>query len=321
MRAIWLTEFGDPSVLVPGGAPDPEPGAGQVRVDVEVASISFVETQIRAGRPGPFPLPDPPFVPGNGVGGVVAAVGPDVDPALLGRRVFSTTGGFGGYAEKAAVAVTDVVEIPDVLSTADAVALATDGRTAVGLFRLAAPKAGETVLVEGAAGGLGSMLVQLALGAGARVIGAVGSDQKRDVVRKAGAEAVDYRQPDWADQVRKLVDGEAVDVVFDGVGGEIGATARGLVRTGSRFVVHGAAGGPMTDPASVAATGATVVTLWDIQKKLGLSVPQLAAASLAEGAAGRLKAVIGQVFPLERAADAHAAIGARTTVGKTLLLV
>ncbi|GAA3394503.1 zinc-binding dehydrogenase [Cryptosporangium minutisporangium] len=321
MRAIILTEFGAPSVLVPVQVPDPTPGEGQVLVDVEVASISFVETQIRQGRPGPYPLPDLPFVPGNGVGGVVAAVGPGLNADLVGRRVFSMTGGSGGYAEKAAVSVADMVEIPPSLSTADAVALATDGRTSVGLFRLAKPATGETVLVEGAAGGLGTMLVQLALGAGARVIGAVGSDHKLDVVRKAGAEAVDYRQPDWAGRVRELTDGRPVDVVFDGVGGPIGSTALGLVGTGSRFVVHGAAGGPMTDPATVAATGASVLTLWDMQKKVGLSLPQLAAAALAEGAEGRLRAVIGQTFSLERAADAHAAIEARTTVGKTLLLV
>lgn len=311
MRAIQLTRFGDPSLLVPVELPDPVPGDNHVVVDVEVASISFVETQIRAGRPPrAFPLPDPPFVPGNGIGGVVSAVGPHVDPGLVGQRVFSTTGGHGGYAEKAAVNVADLIPIPDELTTADAIALATDGRTAVGLFRLAAPVAGEWVLIEAAAGGLGSLLVQLALGVGARVIGAVSNDSKLDVVDKAGAQAVDYTQPDWTGTVRDLTGGAAVDVVFDGVGGAIGAAAAGLLGPEGRFVIHGGASGAMTDPASIAAT---VLTLRDVPG----GVLELAKAALASG----LKPLIGQVFPLERAADAHAAIEARRTVGKTLLVV
>jgi len=315
MRAIQLTRFGDPSVLVPVEIPDPVPAEGQVLVDVEVAGISFVETQIRAGRPPrAFPLPDPPFVLGGAVGGRVGAVGPLVDPALIGRRVFGATGGSGGYAERTVVTTANLVPIPDALSTTDAVALATDGRTAVGLFRLARPSAGEWVLVEAAAGGLGSSLVQLALAVGARVIGAVGTAAKRDVVIEAGALAVDYGEPGWADEVRDLTGGAALDVVFDGVGGAIGATSAGLVGPAGRFVIHGAAGGPMTGPASV---GATVLTLRDVRE----AIPELAAAALAEGVAGRLKPVIGQVLPLERAADAHARIEARATIGKTLLRV
>ncbi|WP_035858730.1 zinc-binding dehydrogenase [Cryptosporangium arvum] len=308
MRAIQLTRFGDPSVLVPVELPTPVPAPDQALIDVEVVSISFVETQIRAGRPpGPFPLPEPPYVPGNGVGGVISAVGPGADENLIGRRVFSTTGGTGGYASQAAVNVADIVPIPDELSTADAVGLATDGRTAVGLFRLAAPVAGEWVLVEAAAGGLGSLLVQLALGVGARVIGAVGSSAKLGVVNEK-AVAVEYGKPGWAERVRELSGG--LDLVFDGVGGEIGAAAAGALKPAGRFVIHGGAGGRMTDPQTVAGR---VLTLRDVRG----TVPELARAALESG----VKPLIGSTFPLERAADAHAAIEARTTVGKTLLIV
>jgi NADPH2:quinone reductase len=311
MRAIQLTRFGDPSVLVPVELPDPLPAEDQVVIDVEVASISFVETQIRAGRPPRmFPLPDPPFVPGGGVGGVVSAVGTHVDAGLIGQRVASLTGGVGGYAEKAAADVAGLIPIPAGRSTADGVRLATDGATAVGLFRLAAPVAGERVLVEAAAGGLGSLLVQLALGVGAQVIGAVGGDGKLDVVGKAGARAVDYRQPDWTGTVRDLTGGAAIDVVFDGVGGSIGAAAAGLLGPEGRFVIHGGASGTMTDPASVSAT---VLTLRDVREDR----LDLAKAAIVSG----LKPLVGATFPLERAADAHAAIEARRTVGKTLLVV
>jgi NADPH2:quinone reductase len=111
MRAVWLKEFGGPEVLVAGEAPDPVPGAGQVVVDVAFANITFVETQMRAGLPGPF-KPELPVIPGNGVGGVVA-----------GRRVVSSTGGSGGYAERAAVDAAGLIEVPDGLALDDAVAL------------------------------------------------------------------------------------------------------------------------------------------------------------------------------------------------------
>ncbi|MEV4020753.1 zinc-binding dehydrogenase [Nonomuraea angiospora] len=318
---IWLTEFGAPSVLVPGEAPDPEPGDGQVLVDVEAASVLFVETQVRAGRsPIPLPLPTPPYVPGSGVGGVASAVGPHVDPALLGQRVLASAGGTGGYAEKAVVAADQVIPIPAEMSVPDAVALLDDGRTAVGIFRLVAPKPDEWMLVEAAAGGLGSLLVQLGVNAGAKVIGAVGSDAKLPAVRAAGAEAVNYTQPDWTRQVRSLTGGAAVDVVFDCVGGEIGTAATSLVEPGGRFVVYGAASGEYTDTSVVAAQGVTVIGPQQMMGELGPLMRGLGAAALAEAAAGRLRPVIGQTFPLERAADAHAAIEARTTVGKTLLL-
>ncbi|MGP3920585.1 zinc-binding dehydrogenase [Nonomuraea sp. 10N515B] len=322
MRAIWLTEFGAPSVLVPGEAPDPEPGDGQVLVDVEAASVLFAETQVRAGRsPAGFPLPAPPYVPGNGVGGVISAVGPNVDPALLGRRVIAQTGGSGGYADKAVAVADSVIPIPASVSTADAVALLDDGRTAIGLFRLAAPKPGEWVLVEAAAGGLGSLLVQLGVNAGAKVIGAVGSDAKLPAVRAAGARAVNYAQPGWTEQVRSLAGGAAVDVLFDCVGGEIGTAATSLVEPGGRFVVYGAASGGYTDTTALAAQGVTVLGLPQMMAELGPIMHELGSTTLEEAAAGRLRAVVGQTFPLERAADAHAAIEARTTVGKTLLLM
>jgi NADPH:quinone reductase len=322
MRVIWLTEFGAPTVLVPGEAPDPEPGDGQVLVDVEAVSVLFMDTGLRAGRlPGGFPVPTPPYVPGNGVGGLISAVGPHVDPALLGQRVIAQTGGSGGYAEKAVVAADTVVPIPAAVSTTDAVALLDDGRTAVGLFRLVAPKPDEWVLVEAAAGGLGSLLVQLGVNAGARVIGAVGSNAKLSAVREAGAEAVNYAQPGWTEQVRSLTGGAAVDVVFDCVGGEVGAAATSLVEPGGRFVVYGAASGGFTDTTALAARGVTVIGLPQMMSELGPIMHELGTATLEEAAAGRLRPVIGQTFPLERAADAHAAIEARTTIGKTLLLV
>src|SRR5580704_11452399 len=121
VRAVVLSEFGPPQNLAVAEVPDPVPGPGQVLVDVHFASITFVETQVRAGRaPNPAMLPSLPAILGNGVGGVVASVGAQADPALAGRQVITTTGGSGGYAERVAAAA-GLIEVPAGLALADAV--------------------------------------------------------------------------------------------------------------------------------------------------------------------------------------------------------
>src|SRR5438067_12507939 len=316
MRAVVLSEFGPPAVLVPTEVPDPAPGPGQVVVDVELAGITFVETQVRAGRaPNPAMAPALPGILGNGVGGVMAAVGPGLDPALAGTRVVTSTGGSGGYAERVAVDAAGVIAVPDGLALRDAVALLADGRTAIALMRAATVREGETVLVEAAAGGVGSLLVQLASAAGARVVAAAGGARKLEVARRLGADAtVDYSEPGWAALV-----GPA-DVAFDGVGGEIGRAAFELIRPGGRFSAFGLASGTFAQVSDEQAEQRGVTVLRGARLSPD-AILELARTALAEAAAGRLRPVIGQTFPLERAADAHAAIESRATVGKTLLVV
>ncbi|WDZ85955.1 zinc-binding dehydrogenase [Micromonospora cathayae] len=316
MRVVWLTEFGGPEVLVPGTAPEPAPGPGQVVVEVAHANLTFVETQFRAGR-APWPFTGSlPLVPGNGVGGTIVTAGPGVDPAIVGRRVVSTTGGTGGYAELVAVDANLPVDVPAGLALDDAVALLADGRTALMLVAAAGLRVGERVLVEAAAGGVGTLLVQLARAAGCRVVALAGGDRKVRLARTLGAEfALDYRVPGWADQVRAATGG--VDVVFDGVGGRLARTAFDLLNPGGRLVSFGLAGGTWAD-VSEAEAAARQVTL------LRPSAPperlrDWTGQALALGAAGRLRPVIGQRFPLAEAADAHAAMQSRATVGKTLL--
>lgn len=320
MRAVVAGAFGTPEVLVAAEVPDPVAGPGQALVEVQIANITFVETQVRAGHP-PVPTmrPQLPVVPGNGVGGVVTSVGAGADTALVGRRVITSTGGSGGYAERVAVDASGLITVPDELDLADAVALLADGRTAMSLMRAAAVRPGETVLVEAAAGGVGSLLVQLARGAGATVIGAAGGGRKLALAGELGAGVtVDYTEPGWADQVRARVDG--VDVVFDGVGGAIGDAAFGLLGPGGRFCAYGMASGAFTRLSDEAVTrrGVTVTRGAPLAPD---ESRELTRAALAAAVAGRLRPVIGQTFPLDRAADAHAAIESRATVGKTLLIV
>ncbi|VVJ15706.1 Threonine dehydrogenase and related Zn-dependent dehydrogenases [Amycolatopsis camponoti] len=309
MRAVWLREFGGPEVLEPGDAPDPVPGPGQVLVEVAFANTTFVETQVRAGT-GPF-RPPLPIVPGNGVGGVISAVGPGADPGLAGQRVVTSTGGSGGYAQRVAVDASAAFAVPDALALDAAVALLADGRTATGLVHATRVRPGDRVLVEAAAGGVGGLLVQLAKAAGATVVGAAGGPAK--VAHVLGAdEVVDYLAPDWASSVG------AVDVVFDGVGGAIGTAAFGSLRPGGRMAVYGLAGGSWAEvsEADAASRGVSLV------RSIGSPAEMRAftESALSEAAAGRLVPVIGQRFPLEKAADAHAAMESRTTIGKTLLV-
>ncbi len=324
---MWLTRFGAPEVLVARPTPDPVPADGQVVVDVEAVSITFVETLVRAGRaPWPGPAPEPPYVPGNGVGGVVSGVGLGVDPEWLGRRVVTGTGGTGAYAERVAVAVGSLVRVPDGLGMLEATAVLADGRTALGLSQLAAITRDDWVLVEAAAGGVGSLLVQLVINAGARVIAAAGGAEKGQRAIGLGATyAVDYDRSDWPDDVRSIVRGSSVsgergvDVVFDGVGGGVGATALGLVTSGGRFVSFGLASGSPTDTAAASDRGVTVIGFRELGS-LGARSAELTASALDLAARGLLKPLIGQTFPLAEAARAHAAIESRATIGKTLLL-
>jgi NADPH:quinone reductase len=286
VRAVVLRELGPPDELVAAEVPDPTAGPGQALIDVEIANITFVETQLRAGKaPNPAMAPTLPAILGSGVGGVVAAVGDRVDQSLVSSRMVASTGA-GGYAERVGVAAAALVPVPDGLGSPEAVALLADGRTALSLVRAAPIRAGETVLIPAAAGGVGSLLVQLAVGAGARVVAAAGAGRKQALVRELGTSvAVDYTEPDWTDRIRAEVGG--VDLALDGVGGAVGLAAFGLVRDGGRFSAFGMASGAF------------------------VRIPE------GEAERRRITVIRGAAIT----PDAHAAIEARTTIGKTLLVV
>jgi NADPH2:quinone reductase len=320
MRAVIMREFGPPEVLQPAEIADVTAAAGEVVIDVEICGVTFVETQIRAGRPPRREmLPALPVILGNGVGGTVAAAGAGVEAALVGRRVVASLNGTGGYAERAAVPARQLVEVPGGVALRDGVALLADGRTALALISRARPATGDTVLVEAAAGGVGTLLVQLAKNTGARVVALAGQQRKLALARELGADvAVGYSAADWPERVRQAVG--SVDVVFDGVGGGVGRAAFGLLGPGGRFCPFGMASGSFA-PVTPELAREHKVT---ISQGAALSPAEhvaLVCTALAEAAAGRVRPVIGQELELERAAAAHAAIEARATTGKTLLTV
>jgi NADPH2:quinone reductase len=315
VRAVVVREFGPPRVLEPAEAEEVRAGPDDVVIDVEFANITFVETQVRAGRPPhPSMLPALPAILGNGVGGTVTGSGTGA-----GRRVVASLNGTGGYAERAVSPASRLIDVPDALAMRDAVALLADGRTALALAARAELRAGETVLIEAAGGGVGTLLVQIARNAGARVVALAGHPRKLALARDLGADlTVDYRHDGWDRQVRDATG--QVDVVFDGVGGAVGLAAFGLLGAGGRFCPFGMASGSFTPVTPQRASAWRI----SVRSGAGASPGELAAltqTAVAEGAAGRLRPVVGQEFELAAAAAAHAAIEARETIGKTLLTV
>jgi NADPH2:quinone reductase len=312
MDTIEVTRFGGPEVLRAVAAPEPVADAGEALVAVTVAGVLWLDTIIRRGTAGERFGVDLPWRPGKGAAGVVTATGPGVDPAWIGRRVLADVDR-GAYAEVVTAPVDGLVPIPDGVPDADAAALLHDGRTALAVLGATPVGAGATALVLPAAGGLGSLLVQLLRTRGVTVVGAAHGPAKRAVVRDLGADhVVDPGEEGWTRDV------PPVDVVFDGVGGAAGTAALGLLRRGGRFSGYGMAAGAPTDPAS-APEGVEAVGMAQLGTFLA-GARERAVAVLAEAAAGRLRAVIGRVDPLGRAADAHAALEDRRVAGKALLV-
>ena len=320
MRAIQVAAFGGPEVLLPVELPDPVPGPGQVVVGMAAADVIFLDTLLRGGWGQDFFPRTLPYVPGGGGAGTVVEIGDGVDPTWIGRQVVVRTS--VGYAERVLADVEEIMPVPDGLAIQTAAALVHDGVTALSLDRLGRPEKGEWVLVSAAAGGAGSLVVQLAVDAGARVVAAASTDVKLALARQLGAEiAIDYTRPDWIDRVREVTGGGAA-LVYDGVGGPLGTAALDAVADGGRFVTYGTADGlAAPDPESAARRGIRVLTPLLDGPPDQEAVRELLGLALERAAEGRLRPAIGATYPLERAADAHRALAARATVGKSLLLV
>ncbi|OXM62840.1 MULTISPECIES: zinc-binding dehydrogenase [Amycolatopsis] len=313
MRVIEVERFGGPEVLRVKTVPDPHPGPGQVVIEVKVAGVLSIDTVIRRGEAGHlFPV-TPPYVPGVGAAGQVTEIGEGVDPSWCGEWVLADVDG-GGYAEQVVATPDQLIRIPAGVGLREAMALLHDGSTALAVFERVAVQRGERVLVQPAGGGLGSLLVQLAHAAGARVIGAARGAEKLETVRALGADAVvDYSEPGWASRVGP------VDVAFDGVGGDLGRAAAELVVPGGRYSSYGWAGGApvAVDEVKPDVTAYGLEQLHDYAPGRHDRAERM----LRLAARGAVRTVIGQTFPLTHAADAHRALEDRAAKGKTLLLI
>ncbi|WP_280458034.1 zinc-binding dehydrogenase [Nocardia carnea] len=331
MRAVQVKEFGGPEVLGLQEVPAPEPAAGQVVVQVGAADVMFLDTRLRAGWGTDFFPVRPPYIPGGAIGGTVRAVGPGVDSTWVGRRVAARTaasgigGGVptGGYAEQALAQADLLTEVPEEVSIDQATALVHDGHTALAVFDRAAVRAGDRVLITAAAGGLGTLLIQFARQAGAHVIAAARGDAKLALTERLGAHiAIDYSAPGWTDRVLAATGGAGPRIVLDGAGGGPGDSALAITAAGGRFIGYGAAAGEFAGSAAAdaRARGIDAVGLHELDTgddyRAGYATRILDAL-----ATDAVEVVIGQTYPLAEAARAHAAIEARTALGRTLLRI
>ncbi|WP_394359357.1 zinc-binding dehydrogenase [Amycolatopsis sp. SB7-3] len=321
MREIRVSRFGDPGVLEQVEVPTPEPGAGELRVTVTAAGVGWLDALIRRGDgPDVFAV-EPPYVPGGAVAGTVDAVGDGVDEDWLGKAVLThAPGGYGGgYADTVVALPDDTFAIPEKLDPRHAVALFDDGSTALALLEKTPVAAGERVLVMPGVGGLGSVLVQLARAAGATVVAAVRGEEKAAIARKLGAEPVDYSAADWTGEVLARTGGHRLDVVFDGVGGELGAASLTLLGNGGRFSGYGMSSGAEAvigdaDRARLSVVDmAQLVGFWPDNARRVREI-------LRRAAEGTVTPVIGRTYPLAEASAAHSDIEARRYTGKSLLL-
>ena len=307
-----MTEFGGPEVLRPGELPDPEPGEGETLVRVARAGVNFGDTHVT--RNDYLADQQLPLVPGGEISGAT----PD------GRRVAALLMN-GGYAELAAVPDAALVPVPDAVDDDQAAALLVQGLTARSLLRISARlEAGESVVIAAAAGGTGSLAVQLAkrIGAG-RVIGLASSEEKRQLILELGADAaVDSTASDLRDAILAANDGKPVDVVLEMSGGDAFEQCLRALAPFGRLVTFGIASREENSVRSghLMRNSRAVVGFWIVHL---FGRPDLLREGLEEvfgaAAAGELRAVIGAVYPLSEVARAHEEIAARRTHGKLLL--
>ena len=326
---IVMPREGGPEVLEAHRADMPVPGPGQVVVRVRAAGVAFSEVQMLKGRY--FGQPKFPFVPGYDLVGEVESVGEAVDEAFIGTRVAALTES-GAWADRVAVGAKDLAPVPDGLDPAEAVAAVTNGVTAWQmLHRAAKVRPGQTVLVHGASGGVGTLLVQLARLAGAEVIGTA-SASKHEYVRALGAVPVDYRDDDVPARVREISP-SGVDAVFDHVGGPGLVDSYRMLRRGGTLVTYGSAStlsgtGHWIQPylpifARVLRWGATPdgkkATFYYVKRWPKFFGEDLSTVLMLL-ADGKIDAHVARRMPLEKAAEALEYLASGRASGKVVLV-
>ncbi len=319
MKAIQVNELGGPEVLTRTEVPQAEPGPGQVLVEIEAAGINFIDIYHRTGL---YPM-RLPLIPGAEGAGRVVAVGPEVDPDLVGQQVVSTDLQ-GAYAQYALAPAERVVPVPPTVSAEVAAAVLLQGMTAHYLAYDSYPvQPGDTVLVHAAAGGVGLLLTQIVTRLGGRVIGTVSTPEKEKLARDAGAEhVIGYDQV--AAEVRRLTGGQGVPAVYDGVGQATFDESLASLRPRGMMVLYGQSSGPVPpfDLGRLGRGGSLSITRPTLHHFVATrdELTRRAGEVLGWVAEGTLSVHIGGRYPLAEAATAHTDLQSRRTTGKLLLI-
>ncbi len=319
MKSIRVSQFGDPEVMGMEDVPDPSPGPGEVVVTIKAAGVNPVDTYIRSGTYASKPAL--PYTPGMDGAGEVRAVGEAVTSFQVGSRVYVAGSLSGTYAEEGRCAEFQVHPLPDRASYQQGAALGVPYGVAYrALFMRAKAKPGETVLVHGATGGVGIAAVQLARGAGLKVIGTGGTAKGRELALEQGAHHVlDHRSPDYLDRVLAVTRGRGVDVVLEMLANvNLGRDLK-LLAYGGRVVVIGSRGAVEIDPRDAMGRDASIlgVVLFNATRT---DLAEIHAALGAGLESGTVRPVIGREIPLAEAAVAHREVMASGAHGKIVLI-
>lgn len=341
MKAVVLTGTGGYDVLRVEERPDPPVGHGEVRIAVKAAGVNFADTMARVGL---YPdAPKPPCVLGYEVAGEVESVGEGVSEHSVGDRVVAGTR-FGGQAELATTPASQVWPLPDELSFEQGAAFPVNYGTAyAALVMMGSLREGNRVLIHAAGGGVGISATQIARNAGAEIFGTA-SASKHEAIRAQGVDhPIDYRSLDFEQEVMRLTDGEGIDLAIDALGPTSFRKDYRLLRSGGRLVMYGISENSREGKRDVLATLKGLATMptatmpwWksllvmnENKGVFGLnmlkwldsegSLDRLVEPLMADLNAGRLRPVVAETFPFERAGDAHRFIAERRNVGKVVL--
>ncbi|MBD9677532.1 NADPH:quinone oxidoreductase family protein [Pseudomonas sp. PDM18] len=324
MKAVLCKAFGPAETLVLEDIASPEPKKNEVVLQVHAAGVNFPDTLIIEGK---YQFKPPfPFSPGGEAAGVVGAVGEKVSHVKPGDRVMALTG-WGSFAEEVAVPGYNVMPIPDGMDFPSAAAFGmTYGTSMHALKQRANLQPGETLLVLGASGGVGLAAVEIGKAMGAKVIAAASSDAKLEVAKAAGADVlINYSEGSLKDKLKEITGGQGVDVIYDPVGGDLFEEAFRSIAWNGRMLVVGFASGTIPAlPANLTLLkGASLVgVFWG---SFAQRQPQDNAANFQQlfawFAEGRIKPLVSQTYPLEKAADAINHLGQRKAVGKVVVTV
>ncbi|MEH7546564.1 MULTISPECIES: quinone oxidoreductase family protein [Bacillaceae] len=322
MRAIQLKEYGGPEVLNLVDIEKPVPLGSEVLIEIKAIGVNYADT---ARREGQYVVKTPlPFIPGAEIAGVITEVGDQVTKIRPGTRIVTLIES-GGYADFALADERSVIPIPEQLDFQTAAALPLQGLSAYHILKtMGRLEKGEIVLVHAAAGGVGTIAVQLAklFGAG-KVIATASSEEKLALAREMGADVlINYTEPDWDKQVLEETGGRGVNIALEMVGGEVFNKTVKCLSTFGRLVIFGAASGEQSRfyPSSLMARNQSVIGFFlpQIMRKPELLQPSLVELFTYLGQ-GKLKLTIGGVFPLEEAAKVHTLLQSRKTKGKLIL--
>jgi NADPH2:quinone reductase len=319
MKAIVVREFGDPDVMKLEEVPTPSPGPGQVLVRIRAAGVNPADTYARSGVGTVRPLL--PYTPGTDGAGVIESIGPEVIRIKPGERVYTAGSISGTYAEYTLSLSSQVHSLPERISFSQGAGVYVPYATAWrALMHFAQVKAGETLLVHGASGGVGTAAVQVARAAGMIIIGTAGTDRGRELVAHEGAHHVlDHRAKGYQEDIVRLTEGKGVNVILEMLSNmNLGADLKLLAPRG-RVVVIGSRGEVTVNPRDLMSRDAAIygMLLWNISEDDAISTHAALAAGMESGT---LRPVIGLELKLVEAAKAHKKVMEPGAFGKIVLV-